>query len=768
MSTRRARIKAVTALPPRRKNGGTKNQQQPKEFETKQMKSPRSFAHYDLDIGAISPRSYSNTNKHNNVKPSGTLQSNIFSPPQSIAPSKEVEIGPITSSNKVEIKNVFASPLSRPNLKRTYASPRRQSPHNVSSTSQNQKTPTYYQSGHNKVPQLIHNSALSEVTQNTSVRNKGDYDFQVPSVSESISDDPMDGIIPLQPALSASKPNEALKSQITSENAEVVFDPIVPLPSPSKLRPKLKPVPRLGPRRNSIQGSASESEDDTRRSLFSGGIATPAPSRQRHDSHTTHTSARSQICLRNYPLGALSPSRATEALATTSPNKEKTSYQRCRRTEVNKRLMTMKRRREALNREVLTMYDLIFFNPSNNPIVPNEDEIKAREEAAKDAQRAQLEKGKEKEREEVIEIEDSDAAPVPQIKLGADGKIILDENSLLINQTSTAKVSSVVREGGWVPTRGQYKRKPRSRDWNSQETIRFYKALAVIGTDFTLMGPCFPDRTRRELKVKFKKEEKSNGALIDKALASGFVWDGESLSEEFALEREEEKKKAEEAKQKLIEEKEAEKQRMRAAKLQKVRRSRASKALEICSVPGFNRRRKNVITSAKEAIEWAKESRPELLEEKFLSQRQPDSTPDANETDAINTTVNNTTPVQDVATVTKITPTKAPSTVTALDKVPTNIEMGSLIVLTVDDPNCPGKKMLQTYIAHEPGKLKQVALPPHLLNTVIGYMKKDTSKSVASSSSSPHFTSPNSVASAESSSTNTSRKRENSFSITQL
>lgn len=62
----------------------------------------------------------------------------------------------------------------------------------------------------------------------------------------------MDGIVPLQP-VAAPKPIDKLKNDIISENAEVLFDPIVPLPSPNKLRPKLRPVPRLGPRRNSIQ-----------------------------------------------------------------------------------------------------------------------------------------------------------------------------------------------------------------------------------------------------------------------------------------------------------------------------------------------------------------------------------------------------------------------------------------------------------------------------------------------------------------------------------
>lgn len=36
----------------------------------------------------------------------------------------------------------------------------------------------------------------------------------------------------------------------------------------------------------------------------------------------------------------------------------------------------------------------------------------------------------------------------------------------------------------------------------SVETQKFYKALSQVGTDFSLMGPLFPSRKRRELKVR--------------------------------------------------------------------------------------------------------------------------------------------------------------------------------------------------------------------------------------------------------------------------
>jgi hypothetical protein len=53
-----------------------------------------------------------------------------------------------------------------------------------------------------------------------------------------------------------------------------------------------------------------------------------------------------------------------------------------------------------------------------------------------------------------------------------------------------------------------------------QETFRFYRALAVTGADFSMMASLFKKRSREELKLKFKKEERANPELVDKCLRS--------------------------------------------------------------------------------------------------------------------------------------------------------------------------------------------------------------------------------------------------------
>lgn len=108
------------------------------------------------------------------------------------------------------------------------------------------------------------------------------------------------------------------------------------------------------------------------------------------------------------------------------------------------------------------------------------------------------------------------------------------------------------------------------------------------------------------------------------------------------------------------------------------------------------------------------------------------------------------TPKNDMATITKEV---------SLPIIPPNIETGSLVVLTVNDPQSPSRKMLQTYIAQGPGNLTPVSLPANFLNSVVGFMKKSNSPKPTiigspSSSITPNILSP--------------RKRTSSYTITQL
>lgn len=151
--------------------------------------------------------------------------------------------------------------------------------------------------------------------------------------------------------------------------------------------------------------------------------------------------------------------------------------------------------------------------------------------------------------EEVVETdEESNALPAPQIKIGPDGEITIDEKSLVIENKQVKKSQekiqkSKVVDGDTVSTYGIYKKTKRTKLWGKKETLRFYKALNAIGTDFSLMLSLFPDRTRRDLTMKFKKEEKINRALIDRALMVPNTYDITELKSEMELEEREEREK---------------------------------------------------------------------------------------------------------------------------------------------------------------------------------------------------------------------------------
>lgn len=120
----------------------------------------------------------------------------------------------------------------------------------------------------------------------------------------------------------------------------------------------------------------------------------------------------------------------------------------------------------------------------------------------------------------VVEDDTDGEAVAPRVKLDAEGNIILDEESLLIPKETDKSVetSEVVYEDADEVNYGTYLKRRKVMRWSLEETQTFYKALSQVGTDFGLMLPLFPGRKRRELKAKFKREEKLHRDLVDKAL----------------------------------------------------------------------------------------------------------------------------------------------------------------------------------------------------------------------------------------------------------
>ncbi|XP_063982143.1 transcription factor TFIIIB component B'' homolog [Diachasmimorpha longicaudata] len=288
-----------------------------------------------------------------------------------------------------------------------------------------------------------------------------------------------------------------------------------------------RPTPRLDGstriRRNSIQGSgasASESEDDSRRH--------PPPP---HRPPSPHSSQPSQNSSHPPPPGQ----NPSQSHSQNSKQKRKVLIsESARKLAESRREFFLKHEHKQPDRTKLTMYDLIYYNPVTNPMKKTVTSVVQDEP------------------EEVTEPEEEDedsAMPVPQLKVGPNGELVVDERSLVIENTAlkrdreaVAKRRVLVDEEGAIG--GFYKKRVKSKDWTSVETLKFYKALNTVGTDFSLMQTVFPKRTRHELKMKYKKEEKLNRALVEKALMYHQEYDIETLRKELeSFENIEEKNK---------------------------------------------------------------------------------------------------------------------------------------------------------------------------------------------------------------------------------
>ncbi|XP_045175419.2 transcription factor TFIIIB component B'' homolog [Mercenaria mercenaria] len=185
------------------------------------------------------------------------------------------------------------------------------------------------------------------------------------------------------------------------------------------------------------------------------------------------------------------------------------------------------------DRTTMKMKDLIRWNPSSNPMKP-----KVKTGTAAVAKVVEKENVNDRpvagdEAEDVVVVNEPEAAdtslPVPQVTIGPDGNIVINEKSLIVKDPELEKAPSqeneVIDETDMFTTYGSFRKRNLSKRWSKKETKKFYKALAMIGIDFFLINQLFPNRNRFEIKKKFKKEEKVNRVLIEKVLKERIKFD---------------------------------------------------------------------------------------------------------------------------------------------------------------------------------------------------------------------------------------------------
>ncbi|XP_062460457.1 transcription factor TFIIIB component B'' homolog [Pezoporus occidentalis] len=186
--------------------------------------------------------------------------------------------------------------------------------------------------------------------------------------------------------------------------------------------------------------------------------------------------------------------------------------------------------RSPPDRSKMTMRDLIYYLPENNPMKSSvAEENRTEKSSAQSQMKEQEEKSTadHEDEEEDDEIENGEESQdgsllVPRVKVAEDGSIILDEESLTVEVLRTkgpcvVEENDPIFERGSTTTYSSFRRSCYTKPWSNKETDMFFLAISMVGTDFSLIGRLFPHRDRAEIKNKFKREEKANGWRIDKA-----------------------------------------------------------------------------------------------------------------------------------------------------------------------------------------------------------------------------------------------------------
>ncbi|NXW73359.1 BDP1 factor, partial [Hirundo rustica] len=219
--------------------------------------------------------------------------------------------------------------------------------------------------------------------------------------------------------------------------------------------------------------------------------------------------------------------------------------------ELKKERMKMKHRppviegRSPPDRSKMTMRDLIYYLPENNPMKSSLVEEKRTEKSSALSQmKEQEEKNtpdreeEEEEEEEEENGEESQDGPllVPRVKVAEDGSIILDEESLTVEVLRTkgpcvVEENDPIFERGSTTTYSSFRKSFYTKPWSNKETDMFFLAISMVGTDFSLIGRLFPHRARAEIKNKFKREEKANAWRIDKAFKEKRPFDFEFFAQ---------------------------------------------------------------------------------------------------------------------------------------------------------------------------------------------------------------------------------------------
>ncbi|XP_035216434.1 transcription factor TFIIIB component B''-like isoform X2 [Stegodyphus dumicola] len=180
-------------------------------------------------------------------------------------------------------------------------------------------------------------------------------------------------------------------------------------------------------------------------------------------------------------------------------------------------------------RSKMTMMDLIYYNPSSSPMQGRKTDDTSVSNSRQDEL---IEESNCAEDNGESSVQETIVHSTPLLILDENGEIDIEKSSLTVQRSIPETLSTeTVRDDD--TTYSSFRR--RHSTWSIQETAKFYKALSLVGTDFGLMEKLLTNRTRRELKLKFKREEKQNLALVNKAMYESETFDIEALNDDSEI-----------------------------------------------------------------------------------------------------------------------------------------------------------------------------------------------------------------------------------------
>ncbi|KAI9864532.1 MAG: Transcription factor TFIIIB component B [Trichoglossum hirsutum] len=121
------------------------------------------------------------------------------------------------------------------------------------------------------------------------------------------------------------------------------------------------------------------------------------------------------------------------------------------------------------------------------------------------------------------EIAEQGQISAPRMRL-VNGKLVLDEASLQVDRHANAAAFAEPMEQVEESTltrpvnAGTWGKREKTEPWDEDSTDRFYNALRMFGTDFGMISKMFPGRTRRQIKLKFNKEERTDSKRVTEIL----------------------------------------------------------------------------------------------------------------------------------------------------------------------------------------------------------------------------------------------------------